>query len=489
MPDTKLIANGMKKSALNTILTHAGVLGIFLVISIIYFFPQIQGKVFPTHDIISYQYMSHEARQFEENTGEVTHWTNSMFGGMPTYQIASPVKSNLLKFVEQASNLFIERPIGYFFAMMLGMYVLLVVLGVNHWLAAIGAIAFGLTTNNFVLFNAGHMSKLRAIAFFAPIVAGVILTYRGKLLWGGVLFGTALGIDIYANHPQMTYYLGICLLIYVIWQLVKDAKAGNLLQFAKASAVLLLATALAVGASFSKIWSTYEYAKDTMRGEPILETKGEITSSSETKGLEWGYAMQWSQGTMDVLSSVIPGWIGGSYQEPVSRDAAIAKAMRNMPNPRHRFIGEIYLLPAAHPIWVREYFSVLGLFLVKGQMKWWLGLATLVTVLISMGRHFEILNRILFDYFPMYNNFRAHNSVMAVTALFLPFLGVLALQKLYEGKVDSAEFKKAFYWSTGISAGLCLFFALLGPGFFSFTAPGDDRYGQAAGALVSDRKT
>jgi hypothetical protein len=153
--------------------------------------------------------------------------------------------------------------------MMIGMYILLVVLGVNHWLAAVSAIGFGLTTNNYVLFNAGHMTKLRAVAFAAPIIAGVLLTYRQKLLTGGILFGTALGISIYANHPQMTYYLGLGLIIYVIIRLVSDAKKGELVNFAKASAVLLLATALAVGASFSKIWSTYEYAKDTMRGEPI----------------------------------------------------------------------------------------------------------------------------------------------------------------------------------------------------------------------------
>lgn len=480
----------MKKAAVQTILKHAAVIGIFLLITIANFFPQIQGKVFPTHDIISYQYMSHEATQYEEETGEVTHWTNAMFGGMPTYQISSPVRSNLLKYVERTSQLFIGRPIGYFLAMMIGMYILLVVLGVNHWLAAVGAIAFGLTTNNYVLFNAGHMTKLRAVAFSAPIIAGVILTYRQKLLTGGVLFGTALGISIYANHPQMTYYLGLGLIIYVIIQLISDAKNGTLLNFAKASAILLLATALAVGASFSKIWSTYEYAKDTMRGEPILETKGEITSSSETKGLEWGYAMQWSQGGMDVMSSIIPGVVGGSGQEPVGKDAAIAKYMRGSSNPKAPLYWGSLPFTSGPPYLGAGvvFLFVLGLFLVKGKVKWWLGLATLLMVLISMGKNFEILNRILFEYFPLYNNFRAHNSVMAVAAVFLPILGALGVQRVLDKDIDKKEFQKGLYWSAGITGGLCLFFALFGGSFFDFSAAVDAQYQQAASALVADRK-
>lgn len=482
----------MKKTAVSQILPHLGAIALFVVISAIYFLPQIEGKVIPQGDIISHRWMSHEVIEFEKQTGEVSHWTNSLFSGMPTYQLSSPVRGNLMRFVEDVSYLFINRPIGYFVAMMLGMYLLLLTLGVNKWLSVIGALAFGLTTNNFILYEAGHMSKVRAIAFFAPIVAGMIQTYRGNFLWGGVLFAAALAIDIYVNHPQMTYYLAMALSIYVIWQAVADIRSGKAAQFIKASLILLVGAALAVGASFSKIWSTYEYSKDTMRGDPVLVKTGEASSSSHTKGLEWNYAMQWSNGTLDLVSGFIPGVVGGGSQEPVGRDAEIAKYMRSQ-------AGEIKAplywgaLPfTSGPAYFGAgvvFLFILGLFLVKGQMKWWLGLATLLTLLISMGKHFEILNRALFDYLPMYNNFRAHNSGLAITSLLLPILGILGLSAILNQEMNSAKVNRALMISTGICGIVCLYFAFFGPSIFDFTSPNDERYQQAASALVSDRQS
>ncbi|MCB0662859.1 MAG: YfhO family protein, partial [Saprospiraceae bacterium] len=229
----------------------------------------------------------------------------------------------------------------------------------------------------------------------------------------------------------------------------------------------------------------------TMRGEPILETRGEVTSSSETKGLEWGYAMQWSQGTMDVMSSLIPGIVGGSGQEPVSKSSAIAKFMRGTPNPKAPLYWGSLPFTSGPPYLGAGivFLFVLGLFLVKGKMKWWLGIATLLMILISMGRHFEFLNRIFFDYFPLFNNFRAPNSVMAVGAVFLPILGALGVQRILNKEIDGKEFKTALYWSAGITGGLCLFFALFGSSFFDFTAAVDAQYQQAASALVEDRKS
>ncbi|HMR42438.1 MAG TPA: YfhO family protein [Saprospiraceae bacterium] len=480
----------MKKTALNRILPHLAALLIFTGISAIYFLPQIQGEVLPPGDIVHNIGMSHEVVEYEKQTGEVSHWTNSIFCGMPTYQISSPVKSNLVKYVESASNLFIERPIGYFIALMLGMYILLQVLGASQWLSIIGAVAFGLVTNNFILFEAGHMSKLRTLAFSPTIVAGMILAYRGKLFWGGILFAISLAVNIYANHPQMTYYLAMTLVIYVIWQLVQDAKNGRILDFAKASGILLIGALLAVGASYSKIASTLEYSKDTMRGKPILETKGEVTSSSQVEGLEWNYAMQWSNGFLDLFASFIPGVVGGGSQEPVGKDAAITKFMRSSNDVKAPlYWGDLPFTSGPAYFGASLFFLfLLGLFLVKGQLKWWIAIATLFTFLLSMGKHFEILNRLFFEYFPLYNNFRAHNSVLTITAIFIPVLGILALSNILNHKVNKQEVTRALAIGGGISALICLFFAFVGPGFFDFSSPGDAQYQQAASALVSDRK-
>lgn len=437
--------------------------------------------------------MSQEARQFKEETGEDTHWTNSMFCGMPTYQISSPVKGNFLKYVEKATQLFFGRPIGYFIALMIGMYILLISLGVNHWLAMIGAIGFGFTTNNFVLFEAGHTSKLRAIAFLAPIIAGTILTYRGKYLWGGVLFALSMGIDLYTNHPQMTYYLALVMVIYVIWQFVEDLKAGKLVHFAKASGILVIGSLLAIGASWSKISSTLEYAKDTMRGEPILENTGVPKSSSETDGLEFGYAMQWSNGWSDIVAGVIPGFVGGGSLDPLVKGGDFSKFLRGQKNAKAPYYwGSLPFTSGPSYFGASIFlFFILGLFMINGKMKWWLAVGVFLTFLLSLGKNFEGFNRFLFDYFPLLNSFRAPSSVLSVTAVLLPILGFLGLSKLLSPDIDKSKAIKAVLFSGGILGGFCLLVALMGGSMMDFTSAGDARYQQNPGvidALVSDRK-
>jgi hypothetical protein len=489
----------MKKTAVNRLLPHLGAIAVFILLAAAYFFPQLQGEKIVQGDILSYHYMSHEALKFHEDTGQETHWTNSMFGGMPTYQITSPVKGNLTRFVERITMIFFSDPMGNFIALMIGMYILLQVLGLNVWLSIIGAVAFGFTTNNLILYEAGHMSKVRAIAYFAPIVAGVILAYRGKWLWGAVLFTTALAIDIYVNHPQMTYYLAMVLVIYVVWQLVGDLRSGKLLDFAKASALLLLGTVLAVAASYSKISSTMEYAKDTMRGDPILQTQGQVTTSSQVKGLEWGYAMQWSNGLMDLVASYIPGVVGGGSQEPVGDDSAFAKFLRSR-NARvpadlkaPLYWGDLPFTSGPAYFGSAVFFLfVLGLFLVRGQLKWWIGLGVLFTLLLSMGKHFEPLNRLFFNVLPMYNNFRSPNSILAVTAFLTPVLAFVTVSQILTGQVAKAEVLKWLKVVGGSMAAIALFFALLGPSFFDFTASGDEELKNAGydiGALIADRQS
>jgi hypothetical protein len=479
-------------------LPHIIAILVFLVVCAAYFSPQLQGKVPQQGDTIQYRGMAQEVKAYEAETGEKSLWTNAMFGGMPTYQIRTVNDGNSLTILEKASRLGFNEPIGRFFVAMLGFYILMVLLGVNQWLAIIGALAFGLTTNNLILFEAGHNTKVRSLSFLPIVTAGLLLAFRRRYLLGGILFATGLGLNILANHVQMTYYFAMTLLIFGVAELVYNIKKGELAHFAKAAGVLTVAGLLALGSTASNLWVTYEYSKDTMRGEPILKTEGEPTSSSETEGLEWEYSMNWSNGVIDLFASYIPGVAGGGSQEPVGASSAVVKDLRQkgarIPD---NFKAPLYwgALPfTSGPIYfgaIAFFLFLMGLFLVKGPIKWWIGLATLMMMMLSMGKNLEGFNRLFFDYFPLYNKFRTPNSILSIAAFLVPVLGFFTLHKIVGEKVTKEEALQSLKIGGGIAAGIALFFALLGPSFFDFSNPGDERYQQAGydlGAIMADRK-
>lgn len=482
-------------------LTHIAVVLVFLGLAAIYFLPQLEGKVVQQSDIQQYRGMSQEVREFKNKTGETSLWTNAMFGGMPTYQINTIQAGNNLKLVDRVATLTIHEPIGRFFAAMVGFYILMMVLGVNPLLGAIGAVAFGFSTNNFILYEAGHITKLTTISYLPLIAAGLVLAFRKKYLLGGVLFALGMGLDVYANHPQMTYYFGLTLLIFGIAQLIYSIRKGEIVDFAKAAGVLILAAAIGVASAASNLLVTYEYAAETMRGEPILQndaTNGQ-QSSSEVEGLAWDYAMQWSNGTLDLFASFIPGVVGGGSQQPVGENSTF----------RQELVRQGYRVPAelSAPLYWGDlpftsgpayfgatvfFFFLLGLILVKGPVKWWLALGTLLTFMLSMGNNLEWFNRPIFDLVPLYNKFRTPNSVLSVTAFLVPMLGLLALNEVFSGKHDKRTIQRAVYMSGGIAGAIALFFMLLGPSFFDFTSAADQQYIQnykiSPDALPSDRK-
>lgn len=477
---------------------HLIAAGIFLLACAIYFSPQLQGQMVQQGDIVQYRGMSQEVREYKEQTGETSLWTNAMFGGMPTYQINTVSEGNSLKLLDQVGTLGIAPPIGRFFLAMLGFYLLMAVLGVSPWLSIIGALAFGLTTNNLILYEAGHETKLKSIAYLPIVALGLLLAFRRRYLLGGLVFAAGLGLNIMANHVQMTYYFGLTLLVFGIAQLVYDIRRGELAHFLKAAGVLVLAAVFALGSAASNLWITYEYSKDTMRGQPILESGNDPTSSSETDGLAWDYAMQWSNGTLDVLAGYIPGLTGGGSQEPVGSESAVAKDLRRkgvrLPAD---FKAPLYWgkLPfTSGPIYFGSivfFLFLMGLLLIEGPIKWWAGLGALLTALLSMGSNLEGFNRLFFDYLPLYNKFRTPNSVLSITAFLLPMLGFLTLHRIISGQADKVAVMRALKIGGGVAAGIALFFALLGPSFFDFSNPGDERYAQAGydlGAIMADRQ-
>ncbi|MBK8627464.1 MAG: YfhO family protein [Saprospiraceae bacterium] len=462
---------------------------LIVLVNILYFLPQFEGKVVRQGDIIQHVGMSKEATDYREKTGEEALWTNAMFGGMPTYQISAKPKNNLLTYVEKTMSLYIGRPAGYFIAGMIGFYALMLLLGVSPWLSLLGAFLFGFTTNSLTLFEAGHNSKLMAIMTSAPVIAGVLLLFKEKYLLGAAVFGVALGVNIGANHPQMTYYLAICMILLVIIQLVKSVKSGQLASFGKAVGIMSVVAILSVGSSASKLWTTYEYTKETMRGGQILKADPNASvNANATGGLEWDYAMQWSNGLGDVLAIFIPKVVGGGSGEWLDGKSSLGKAVgQRQPFQFGTYFGSLPFTSGPAYFGVVAFFLfVLGLFVVKGEIKWWILGAVLFTILLSMGKHFEILNRLMFDYFPMFNKFRAPSSILSVTAIFIPILGVLALSDIL--KADNKEqYIKPLLISSSILGGISLFLWIAGGSFFDFNAPGDEQYAQIKDAVIDQR--
>lgn len=448
---------------------------VIMSICIMYFYPQFEGKVVRQSDISIYTGMVQEIKEYKEKTGEEVLWTNSMFGGMPGYQISPQSKSNQLKYAKSILSLGFARPVGTFLMGMIGFYIMMLLLGINPWLSLVGSIIFGLSTNNIILWEAGHTSKLNTIMVSPLIIGGLILVFRKKYLIGGAMFALSLGLNVMSNHPQMTYYLALCCAILVIIELVNAIKNGEMPHFAKAIATLAIGGILALGASMSTIWTTYEYSKDTMRGKPILKAESTTEASSNSSavdGLAWDYAMQWSNTSMDLLASLIPGVVGGGSQEPVAKSTQLSKRTRIKK-------ASLYWggLPfTSGPIYfgaIALFLFLLGALVYKGQIKWWLVAAVILTMLMSMGKH-SFINRLLFDYLPWFNKFRTPNSVLSVTALFIPVLGLLGLNEIVKSE-DKTKFIKPLFIAAGVLAGISLILAFLGGSLFDFSHPSDAR--------------
>lgn len=485
----------MKKLYAGKLLQPLMAAGVFLLLSVMYFLPQVQGKVLQPSDIISVRAASEELTSWKEKTGETVLWTNSMFSGMPTYQISLAQSSNLMNVVNKVHQAFIQRPIGYFFAAMLSIYIVLLCLGAGHWPSMVGAVAFGLTTNQISLFETGHMTKFMTIVYSAYVVGGVILAYQKKYLLGGILFAIGMGLSLLANHVQMTYYFGIYLLLYVIIAFIFSLRQKEIPSFVRASGILLIGLILAVGSSASKLWTTIQYTEDTMRGKPVLEKPLVKQTSGPVEGLNWDYAMQWSNGPKDVLAMLIPRAAGGSGSENLSANSATMKELRAR-GVRQEIGVPLYFgsLPfTAGPSYIGAavlFLFVFGLFYIKPQIRWWLLGIVVFSILLSMGKHFAILNKPLFDLFPLFSKFRAPSSILSTTALLIPIGAALGLGGFMRGHEKS--FKKPLWIALGIVGGITLLVALLGGWIFSFEGPGDARLAEAGfniNALFSDRKS
>lgn len=462
---------------------HLIAIVVFFLSTLVNFAPAFQGQKLQQGDIQHWRGMAQEVISHHDKTGETSLWTNSMFGGMPTYYIWFNQTKGPIDFMKQAVGLGFTNEVGKFMTGMILFYLLMVLMGVNPWLAIFAAMAFAYTTNNLVLLNAGHTSKIWTIMTSPLIIAGVILAYRDKALLGTLLFALGMSFNLKSQHPQMTYYLGMAMLIYVFIVFFDKIKNGEIVQFAKASGFLTLGLLLAIGTTASRTLPIYEYSKDTMRGAPILKnTSAASNSSSQVEGLDWDYAMAWSNGPEDLLQSFIPLSVGGSSGEPLDKKSEFAKALRKRNIPTKRMKSPMYWgsLPfTSGPIYfgaVIFFLFVLSLFTLKDNVKWWVMGVVLLTFLLSMGKNFSGFNRFFFEYFPYYNKFRTPNSILSITAIFIPLAAILGLQNLTQAK--EFPIKKVL-----IAGGGFILFTLLigfaGAGMFDMSSAGDANLAQS----------
>lgn len=443
---------------------------VFAVISFAYFCPAVtEGRILSQHDSVAGIGAGQEGKEYLERTGERTRWTNSIFGGMPTYQMAPSYRStDMLKTVENLYHLYLPTYVWYVFVMLLGFYILLRAFNFKVWLASLGAIVWAFSSYFFIIIAAGHIWKLITLAYIPPTIAGLVLCYRGKYLSGGLVTALFVALQIASNHVQMSYYfLFVMLFMAIAYGFIAYQKQA-LPDFFKATGVLVLAGLIGVCINLSNLYHTYEYSKESMRGKSELVK--ENAANQTDSGLERDYITQWSYGIGETFSLLVPNVKGGASVPLAANEKAMEKAnpmYRNIYGQLGQYWGE--QPGTSGPVYVGAFVMflfVLGLFVVKGPMKWALLGATVFSILLSWGKNFMGLTDFFIDYVPMYNKFRAVSSILVIAEFTIPLLAMLALKEIVSSPNILKERRKEFLVSFGLTGGLALLFAVMPKVFF-----------------------
>ena len=448
----------------------------FALITLIYFSPILEGKRIKQHDIEMFKGMSKEIVDYREATGEQTLWTNSMFGGMPAWNISVSNKSNLMGRVHRVLNCGFPNPIGAVFISMLGFFILLLVLDCSVWISFIGGLAYGFTSYLFIIIGAGHNSKAMAMAYMAPVIAGILLTYKGKYLWGSLLTAIALALEVRANHLQITYYLLIIVVCLVIGMFIKCLKEKQFGHFIKASICLIIAAVMGILTNSTMLYANYVYSKDTTRGKPVL-TQEQTGQSNQTKGLDRDYITQWSYGKGETWSLLIPNAKGGASGYIGKQNPALDKADRQFRDSIAQSSAYWGDQPGTSgPVYVGAiivFFFVLGALTVKGELKWALLVATILSILLSWGKNFMGFTDFFIDHVPGYSKFRAVSMTLVIAEVCMPLLGLLGLAEIAKSHESFKQNMKKFWIAFGATAGFCLLFYVAPKTFFSFLSRGE----------------
>lgn len=495
------------KPTTKKILTHGGIILFFFIIAAIYMSPVFDGKVIQQGDTLKWQAMAKEQIDFHEKTGGPTVWNSSMFSGMPGYQITTGVSSpNILVKLRNIVNLKflgLSQHIGVLFLYLIGFYACLLALGCSPWLSLLGALAFGLGSYNIIIIEAGHITKAHALALMAPILGGMMLTFKQKYVWGGILFALALGVQIACNHIQITYYTMLAAIVLGLVYFIYSLKDKWFKSFLIGVGVLLIGCAFAVGGNASMLFVNQEYAKYTMRGgseitvtPEDLYKDGEAKSIAASNGLDKDYAFSWSYGKAETYTLLVPGAYGGGSGETVGRESEFYKNFRQEQAPLYWgdqpfTSGPVYFGA------IIIFLFIFGLFVVKGPDRWWLLLATILAILMSWGKNLMGFNGFLFDKLPMYNKFRTPSMSLVIANVTMVLMAVLALKAIFdkENPIDTKKLNRGLYISTGISAGFILLMMVLSSSF-SFSGVSDtqmaaqykEQWSFIQDILIKDRK-
>ena len=456
-------------NTLKKCLPDAIVIVIFAVISFAYFFvPVSQGKILFRHDSQASVGLGQELTQYEQRTGEVTRWTNSVFSGMPTYQISPSYNStDGLSAVMSAYHLWLPDYVWFIFAYLLGFYILLRAFNFRQSLAALGSIIWAFSSYFLIIIAAGHLWKVMALAYLPPMIGGVVLAYRGKYLWGFIVTAVFTAFEIKANHVQMTYYYLFIVLFMVIAYLVQAIREKRLQHFFKASGILIAAALIGIAINISNLYHTWEYQKESMRGKSELTKANSANQTSS--GLDRDYITQWSYGIDETLTLLVPDAKGGA-SVPLSQNAtAMAKAnpeVENMLPQLYEAIPQYFGTQpgTSGPVYVGAFvlfLFVLGLFIVKTPIKWALLAATALSILLSWGHNFMGFTNFFLDYVPMYAKFRTVASILVIAEFTIPLLAALALKRIVDEPTVLTKNMKYVYASLALTAGVALAIALM----------------------------
>lgn len=429
-----------------------------LLLLIGYFLPLFQGKTLQQSDVLGWRGMVQEMKQFEEETGEHTEWTGSLFSGMPTATISGDDTSNWVSYILKLID-WIPRAVWVLWLTFAGFYFLLRTFHVSHWLSTIGAMAYMFSSYFFIITAVGHNTKIHAIAYIAFVLLGIVLTYRKKYILGGTIFALSLSLHIYANHPQVTYYLLLLVLLYGLFQLFDFLKNRDLQTFLKASFVLVLGAILALGSNAENLYKVYDYSKVSIRGAQTLE------ENTKKDGVDLAYATEWSYGKGETLTLLIPNIKGGASNgralDSDSESYAVLEKMQ-VQNPDRvleslpvYWGNQLFTEGGVYVGAIVFFFFFLGVFLLKSPLKWWLLIATILSVFLAWGRNFMVFYEFFYNYFPFFSKFRNPSTILILVEFAMPFLGFVALSKILEKPINE-KLVKQIVWIGGILIGVSL---------------------------------
>ena len=474
----------------------------FTVLSLAFFSPVVQGKKIYQSDIVQYTGMAKQQLDFKKDTGRETYWTNSAFGGMPTYQLGAKYPYNFIKKLDLSLR-FLPRPADYLFLYLMGFYILLLSFRIDFRMAVLGALAFGFSTYLIIIIGVGHNAKAHAIAYMPLVLSGILLTFQKRYRLGFVLTTISVALELVANHFQMTYYLLFVILFIGIAYAAKSFRNKEIPSFIKAALILIAAAGLAVGMNATNLLATSEYAKQSTRSQSELTVLADGGQRPKTSGLDKDYITQYSYGIFESLNLFIPRLMGGGNSEELGVDSHTYKAYKDLGATSIQALKEAKRAPmywgeqpiVEAPAYLGAtliFLCFLGLLLYKGFHKWWLLLAMILALLLSYGKHLPWLTNVFIDHIPFYNKFRAVSSIQVIIELCIPILAVFGLTQLFKPKTSETNSLKALKTAVLTLSGICLIFILFKNSLLDFVGLRDGQYASFYGqdfveALRKDR--